>query len=157
METRRTVLLGMLASITLPVASSEGRRHIRRDGPPKFRRPKPRRRPDIRRPPGFRRRPAAKIRRKFERRARELQRRGEIRPLFPLIRNLEDKTGGAVLDAFFIERGKNRVYVMDVLFNDGQKTKYVMDAVDGKIFTVEEAKIHYGLPNPKSKTDRIGD
>ena len=149
MITRRFLLMSLLAGVVLSVGESHARKHFRR-GPPgrhPFGRPRPPLRPPAlrRKPPALRRRANAKSRQQLERRARDLQQSGAIRPLFGLIRDVETKTGGAVLDAFFVERGNNRAYVLDVLFNDGRKRKYVVDATNGQIFTIEEARVHYDV------------
>ena len=78
-------------------------------------------------------------------RAREALKKGANKPLFELIQKFEREVGGEVLDARYRERGLIRVYVFDVLFSDGRLVKYVVDAETEEIFTLQQAREHYGI------------
>lgn len=71
--------------------------------------------------------------------------RGEVRPLFELMRKFERQVKGEVLDVRYRERGGNRVYIFIVLRPNGRVTRYVMDARNERIFTLDEALDHYGF------------
>ena len=95
-------------------------------------------------------------RRRREHRRRRLRRRerlqlrdaiesGEVRPLHKLMRKFKKQVDGEVLDVRYRERGPNRVYIFIVLLPNGRVTRYVMDARNERIFTLDEAFDHYGL------------
>ena len=84
-------------------------------------------------------------RREQANRAREALKRGANKPLFDLIRKFEREVGGEVLDARYVERGPVRVYVFDVLSSQGRLNKYIVDAETEEIFTLAEARKHYGI------------
>ena len=70
---------------------------------------------------------------------------GEVRPLHELMRKFKRQVDGEVLDVRDRERGPNRVYVFIVLLPKGRVTRYVMDARNERIFTLDEAFDHYGF------------
>lgn len=70
---------------------------------------------------------------------------GEVRPLHDLMRKFKRQVDGEVLDVRYRERGPNRVYIFIVLLPNGRVTRYVMDARNEKIFTLDEAFDHYGF------------
>ncbi|MGI9352069.1 MAG: PepSY domain-containing protein [Rhizobiaceae bacterium] len=78
-------------------------------------------------------------------RAREALKKGANKPLFELIRKFERDVGGEVLDARYRERGLIRVYIFDVLFSDGRLVKFIVDAETEEIFTLQQAREHYGI------------
>lgn len=100
-----------------------------------------------------RRRRRERRRRRWRRRQRRHERRqlrdaiesGEVRPLHQLMRKFTRQVDGEVLDVRYRERGGNQVYVFIVLLPDGRVTRYVMDARNERIFTLDEAFDHYGL------------
>ena len=84
-------------------------------------------------------------RRRERRQLRDAIESGEVRPLFELMRKFKRQVKGEVLDVRYRERGPNRVYIFIVLLPDGRVTRYVMDARNERIFTLDEAFDHYGL------------
>lgn len=103
--------------------------------------------------PNWRRRRRRRRRERRRRRWRRRERRqlrnaiesGEVRPLHELMRKFRRQVDGEVLDVRYRERGPNRVYIFIVLLPDGRVTRYVMDARNARIFTLDEAFDHYGL------------
>lgn len=103
--------------------------------------------------PNWRRRRRQRRRERRRRRWRRRERRqlrdaiesGEVRPLHELMRKFRRQVDGEVLDVRYRERGPNRVYIFIVLLPDGRVTRYVMDARNARIFTLDEAFDHYGL------------
>ncbi len=101
----------------------------------------------------LRRRRRERRRRRWRRQQRRRERRqlrdaiesGEVRPLHQLMRKFTRQVDGEVLDVRYRERGGNRVYIFVVLLPDGRVTRYVMDARNERIFTLDEAFDHYGL------------
>lgn len=84
-------------------------------------------------------------RRRERRQLRDAIERGEVRPLHDLMRKFKRQVDGEVLDVRYRERGPNRVYIFIVLLPGGRVTRYVMDARNERIFTLEEAFDHYGF------------
>ncbi|MEM7636629.1 MAG: hypothetical protein AAF299_18830 [Pseudomonadota bacterium] len=103
--------------------------------------------------PPWRRRRRERRRERRRRRWRRRERRqlrdaiesGEVRPLRDLMRKFKRQVDGEVLDVRYRERGPNRVYVFIVLLPNGRVTRYVMDARNERIFTLDEAFDHYGF------------
>ena len=83
--------------------------------------------------------------RRERRQMRDAIESGEVRPLFELMRKFERQVKGEVLDVRYRERGGNRVYIFIVLRPNGRVTRYVMDARNERIFTLDEALDHYGF------------
>ncbi len=108
--------------------------------PPRQRRRRRRRRRERRR-----RRWRRRERRRERRQLRDAIESGEVRPLRQLMRKFTRQVDGEVLDVRYRERGRNRVYIFIVLLPDGRVTRYVMDARNERIFTLDEAFDHYGL------------
>lgn len=103
--------------------------------------------------PPWRRRRRERRRERRRRRWRRRERRqlrdaiesGEVRPLRDLMRKFKRQVDGEVLDVRYRERGPNRVYIFIVLLPNGRVTRYVMDARNERIFTLDEAFDHYGF------------
>ncbi|NNJ76770.1 MAG: hypothetical protein HKP56_16620 [Anderseniella sp.] len=84
-------------------------------------------------------------RRRERRQLRDAIESGEVRPLHELMRKFKRQVDGEVLDVRYRERGPNRVYIFIVLLPNGRVTRYVMDARNERIFTLDEAFDHYGF------------
>lgn len=84
-------------------------------------------------------------RRQQRRRRRQALRRGEVKPLFQLMRTFQAQVDGEVLDVRYRERGQARAYIFVILSPDGRIDRYVMDADTEQIFTLAEARKHYGI------------
>ena len=84
-------------------------------------------------------------RRRERRQLRDAIESGEVRPLHDLMRKFKRQVDGEVLDVRYRERGSNRVYIFIVLLPNGRVTRYVMDARNERIFTLDEAFDHYGF------------
>jgi len=99
--------------------------------------------------PPWQRRRRDRRRRRWRRRERRQLRdaieRGEVRPLHDLMRKFKRQVDGEVLDVRYRERGPNKVYIFIVLLPNGRVTRYVMDARNERIFTLDEAFDHYGF------------
>ena len=84
-------------------------------------------------------------RRRERRQLRDAIESGEVRPLHALMRKFKRQVDGEVLDVRYRERGPNRVYIFIVLLPNGRVNRYVMDARNERIFTLDEAFEHSGF------------